>query len=237
MFAPDGPSLVELMIEGLSSTREGYERLAPRFDATPFRTPAPMLERVASHVAGTSPIARVVDLCCGTGAVLEHLAPHAAELVGVDFSPAMLAVARRRLAPYADRLTLIEADVSGWEPPLTADLVTCFGALGHVLPSDQSAFLALVRRLLSPGGRFVFVTAPNPGPTRRAFWLGHGFNAIMHVRNRLIPPPFVMFYLTFPLDRAVALCRDAGLEPRVVPLGWDERPDLVLVEAVRPTGS
>lgn len=232
MFAPDGPSLLELVIEGLSSTRVGYDRLAPRFDVTPFRTPDALLEVVAAHLASGPRIGRVVDLCCGTGAALEHLAPHADALVGVDFSPGMLAVAKRRLAAHRDRLTLIEADVLAWEPDRQADLVTLFGAWGHV-PGREPELLALVHRLLRPGGRFVFVTAPHPGPAQRAFWLGHAFNAAMRVRNALIPPPFVMLYLKFPLARALELCRAAGLEPSVHPLGWDERPDDVLVDAVR----
>lgn len=232
MFAPDGPSLLELVIEGLSSTRTGYDRLAPRFDATPFRTPAPVLERVAAHVASLPRAGTVVDLCCGTGAVLEHLAPYADKLVGVDFSPGMLAIAQHKLAAHRDRLTLVEADVLAWEPDRTADLVTMFGAWGHV-PNQEPTLLALVHRLLRPGGRFLFVTAPSPGPGQRAFWLGHVFNAAMRVRNALIPPPFVMFYLTFPLPRALELCRATGLEPSVHPLGWDLRPDLVLVDAVR----
>jgi len=120
--------------------------------------------------------------------------------------------------------------VFAWEPDRTADLVTCFGAWGHV-PGREPELLALVRRLLRPGGRFLFVTAPRPGPWRRAFWLGHTFNAAMHVRNALIPPPFVMLYLTFPLPRALDLCRAAGLEPTVHPLGWDERTEMVIVEA------
>jgi hypothetical protein len=79
----------------------------------------------------------------------------------------------------------------------------------------------------------VLVTAPRPGPGQRAFWLGHAFNAAMRIRNALIPPPFVMLYLTFPLPRALELCRAAGFEPEVHPLGWDERPELVLVAARR----
>jgi ubiquinone/menaquinone biosynthesis C-methylase UbiE len=232
VFAPDGPSLVELVIEGLSSTRRGYDRLAPRFDATPFRTPAAVLERVAAHVAKGPPVGTLVDLCCGTGAVLEHLAPHADALVGVDFSPGMLAVAQARLAAHAHRVTLVEADVLAWEPDRPADLVTCFGAFGHV-PGREPEVLALVHRLLRPGGRFVFVTAPRPGPGHRAFWLGHAFNAVMHVRNALIPPPFVMLYLTFPMERALELCRAAGLDPTVHPLGWTERPEMVIVDAAR----
>ena len=40
MFSPQGPSLRELAIQALSSVEDGYDLLAPKFDHTPFRTPA-----------------------------------------------------------------------------------------------------------------------------------------------------------------------------------------------------
>ena len=56
----------------------------------------------------------------------------------------------------------------------------------------------------------------------------------MRVRNALIKPEFVMFYLTFPLERAVELCGEAGFGTRVEGLGWEGREEAVLVEAIAP---
>ena len=50
VFSPGGPSVRELAMQALSSVEGGYDRLAPKFDHTPFRTarfaqyvPAPQL--------------------------------------------------------------------------------------------------------------------------------------------------------------------------------------------------
>jgi hypothetical protein len=77
------------------------------------------------------------------------------------------------------------------------------------------------------------VTGPPPKPTAPVFWVAHGFNVAMRVRN-LVAPPFIMYYLTFSLPEALERTRAAGFEPKVTPLGWPKREDLVFVEAVRP---
>jgi SAM-dependent methyltransferase len=144
----------------------------------------------------------------------------------------MLAQARFE-PPEGTTLRLLQSDVLSWEPDREYDVVTCFGAFGHIVEADQPRFLALVHRALRPGGRFVFVTAPHPSPLRLGFWASHAFNLVMRVRNALVPPPFVMYYLTFLIPEALDRCKEAGLEPVVTPLHWKDHPRIVLVEAYR----
>lgn len=109
MYAEDGPTLRELVEQALSSTRRGYDLLAPKFDRTPFRTPDTVVRRAVSDLGR---VRRAVDLCCGTGAGLLGLAPMTEEeLVGVDFSEGMLDQARTRTALLSPRPTLVQADV------------------------------------------------------------------------------------------------------------------------------
>jgi len=214
VFHPRGPSLVELAVQALSSTRRGYDLLAPRFDFTPFRTPPHLPEAVAPHLGE---VERALDLCCGTGAAIEVLRPRCDEVVGVDFSEGMLAEARARFPPTEGlaTVTLVQADVLELDYAEEFDLVTSFGAFGHFPPRVQDRLLQVVARALRPGGRFVFVTAHRPSRLTRSWWLARGFNAAMRVRNALIPPPFVMYYLVFLLPRARRLLRDAGFDVEV----------------------
>jgi SAM-dependent methyltransferase len=226
VFHPDGPSFGELARQALSSTRRGYDLLAPKFDRTPFRTPEPVLAAAAAALGAAGSVARAVDLCCGTGAALPHLRPLCRErLVGVDFSLGMLAEARRRhaRAPGAP-LLLVHADVlrSGLASG-AFDLATLFGALGHLRPRDQAPFLAAVRDALVPGGRLAFVAAPVPPPWSPALPLAAGFDLAMWVRNRLLRPPFVMYYLAWPLRRTRRLLREAGFAARELRLALDGR--------------
>ncbi|HSF14879.1 MAG TPA: class I SAM-dependent methyltransferase [Vicinamibacteria bacterium] len=227
MFHPDGPTFWELAEQALSSTERGYDLLAPKFDVTPFRTPDAILDRAASYVREALGPRRLLDLGCGTGAVLQAL--NVEHAVGLDLSRGMLAVARSK-APHA---VYVRGDFL--EPPFASafDLVTCFSALGHVLPTDGERFVRAVRTCLRPRGHFLFVTSRMPPLGSRSYWLSRGFNAAMHLRNRLWSPPFVMYYLTWLLPEATARLEGAGFEVRVVDEMFDR---LVLVDAVAPQG-
>jgi SAM-dependent methyltransferase len=195
--------------QALSSTERGYDLLAPKFDVTPFRTPDEILRGTGAYLR-TDPPARALDLCCGTGAMLEVLSRLARDLVvGLDFSRGML-----RVAPRTGAL-LVRGDALA--PPFDEafDLVTCFSALGHFLPSEHEALVRAIRGCLRPGGRFVFATGEMPEKTSPGYWLSRGFNAAMHVRNAVWSPPFVMYYLRFLLPEARELLEAAGFEVRV----------------------
>jgi SAM-dependent methyltransferase len=142
--------------------------------------------------------------------VLEVLRPLVKELaVGLDFSEGMLRVAQGTGA------LVVRADALA--PPFVEafDLVTCFSALGHFLPSQHRTLVRAIRGCLAPGGRFLFATGEMPEMTSPGYWLSRAFNAAMHVRNALWSPPFIMYYLTFLLPEAKALLEEEGFEVRV----------------------
>lgn len=221
MFAPGGPSILELTRQALVSTRAGYDLLAPKFDRTPFRTPSAILDAVAEALGPVHGDA--LDVCCGTGAgagMLRGLVD--GEVVGIDFSEGMLAVARAQVPgvrfelgdaldlPYVERF----------------DLAVCFGAFGHFRVHEQPALLMGVFRALRPGGRFVFVTSERPAQTglsrvQATVWAYRLFNAVMRVRNRLLQPKFVMYYLNFLLPEARERLEAVGFRVEVRPLGAD----------------
>ena len=227
MFHKQGPSWGELLRQALSDTTSGYDLLAEKFDYTPFCTPNELLEpMVASLKEDPRPARRALDLCCGTGAAMRALRQVVShEVHGVDLSAGMLDKARRLLEAQDASTTqrdaplptfeLIQHDALTFEPEAPFDLVTCFGAFGHILAPDQDRFAETVRRALHPGGRFVFVTHLMPPVGSRSWLISRGFNAAMHVRNALLPEEFVMFYLTFPLERAVDVLSRHGFSLKV----------------------
>jgi ubiquinone/menaquinone biosynthesis C-methylase UbiE len=213
MYAEGGPTFRELVEQALSSTQRGYDLLAPKFDRTPFRTPDEVVER---SLVDLGPVQRSVDLCCGTGVGLAGLAAITQdEVVGVDFSAGMLEQARVRTELLRPRATLVSADVFDWDGGGRFDLVTCFGALGHIQDHEVGRFLAVVRRALVAGGRFVFVTTHEAPVLSRRYLLGRAFNGVMRVRNALIRPPFIMYYLTFELPRIERVLKFHGFDVAV----------------------
>ncbi len=110
--------------------------------------------------AGAQPHpARILEIGCGTGRNLVRLArlfPHA-HLTGVDLAPSMLAVARRRTAPYGPRISLrAQAYDAPLDPTNRFDLVLCSYALTMFNPGFAPAITA-AHADLAPGGYFAFV--------------------------------------------------------------------------------
>jgi ubiquinone/menaquinone biosynthesis C-methylase UbiE len=213
MAADEGPTFRELVEQALSSTQRGYDLLAPKFDQTPFRTPDEVVQR---SLVDLGPVKRSADLCCGTGVGLAGLATITEEgIVGVDFSEGMLAEARKRTELLRPRPELVRSDVFEWDGGGRFDLVTCIGALGHIQDNEVGQFLAVVRRALAAGGRFVFVTTHEAPVLSRRYLLGRAFNGVMRVRNALLHPPFIMYYLTFELPRIERVLRFHGFDVTV----------------------
>lgn len=224
MFHPRGPSFWELAEQALSSTVRGYDLLAPKFDYTPFRTPDFVLAPAIEAVAKLGLIDDALDICCGTGAAMQQLRPHCRRrLVGLDMSRGMLDVAETNLDVMVGRSTapshnnfphieFIQGDALDMAFESEFDLAVCFGAHGHILQQDEPKFVAQVAKVLRPGGRFAFVSGYLPPLWSLRFWLARAFNAAMRVRNVLIKPPFIMYYLTFMLPRAARLLERAGFD-------------------------
>ena len=62
----------------------------------------------------------ILELGTGTGRILMPLAEAGHEIVGLDFSPAMLAIAAAKLGArpeLADRVRLVEGDMTGFDLP------------------------------------------------------------------------------------------------------------------------
>jgi GT2 family glycosyltransferase/SAM-dependent methyltransferase len=133
----------------------------------------------AQYTAG----ARVLDLACGEGFGPALLAAGAREVVGVDIDPQTIKHATTHYPQDNVHFTvgsmIDPALLAGVEP---FDVITCFEALEHV--EEQDTLIALVRRLLRPGGLFLTST-----PDVTVYSHEHGNDNPFHVRE-LTEPEF-----------------------------------------------
>jgi SAM-dependent methyltransferase len=103
----------------------------------------------------------VLEVGCGTGRVLIPTARAGVEVVGLDASPDMLAVCRRRLrdepADVQSRVTLVQADMRRFALGRTFALVTIpFRPFQHLLtPQDQLSCLESIHQHLGAGGMLI----------------------------------------------------------------------------------
>jgi SAM-dependent methyltransferase len=110
----------------------------------------------------------VLELGCGTGRVLLHLARENFEATGVDSAPEMIALARRRLEKQpslAGRVQLVEADFRRLDLKKTYPLILApFNTFSHLIePADADGALGSIAAHLAPGGGFA-LALPNPIP-------------------------------------------------------------------------
>jgi SAM-dependent methyltransferase len=108
-------------------------------------------------VMGLAPGSRVLDLCCGQGRHAVPLAQRGCDVVGVDLSEELLAVARDTAQERGVPLTLARCDMRDVEFDAEFDaVINMFTAFGYF--EDESENLRALRgvaRALRPGGRFL----------------------------------------------------------------------------------
>jgi ubiquinone/menaquinone biosynthesis C-methylase UbiE len=127
---------------------EGYARWAERYDG-----PNPAIAReqpiVHAMLAGLPP-GRALDAACGTGRHAAALVGLGHQVVGVDATPAMLSLARKKLPAVdfrrGDLAALPVQDAS-------VDLIICALALSHI--PDLTPVLTDFARVLRPGGHVI----------------------------------------------------------------------------------
>lgn len=143
---------------GAGEVRDLYDRLAPVYDAVAAAydlVGSGRFHRRAVEALGLRPGDTAVDLACGTGANLPHLAGAVGptgRVVGVDLSPGMLERARQRVERGGWRnVELVEADVRDFAfPEPVHGVVSTYGL--EMVPEHDDVIGRAVAAL-APDGR------------------------------------------------------------------------------------
>ena len=151
--ASDDPAVL-----GPQAVRDLYDRLAPGYDAVAAAYDllgSGRFHRRAVEALDLRPGDTAVDLACGTGVNLPHLARAVGptgRVVAVDLSPGMLAQARQRAECHGWRnVELVEADVREFAfPEPVHGVVSTFGL--EMVPEHEDVIARAVAAL-APGRR------------------------------------------------------------------------------------
>jgi SAM-dependent methyltransferase len=125
--------------------------------------------------AGLETTSRVLDIGCGTGRMAAPLAgwlDSGAGYVGFDLSASAIITCRRRLGSRRDDFTFVHADVRNreyrargaisetdfWFPAGddSIDVALATSVFSHMTLASITHYLGEARRVLKPGGRFLF---------------------------------------------------------------------------------
>jgi SAM-dependent methyltransferase len=159
-------------------TRQYYERDAANYDGRIRFFERLLFPGGREWVCGQAE-GEVLEIALGTGRNLPFYAPDV-RLTGVELSPAMLEIARRRADELRREADLRVGDAEALDFPAERfDTVVCTLSL-CTIPDDRAA-VAEAKRVLRPGGRFIL--------------LEHVRSPLMPIRagQRVLEPLFVRF--------------------------------------------
>jgi SAM-dependent methyltransferase len=218
-----------------------YADYAPIYEAMGQGAFAETLLRRALADLPTPP-RRALDLACGTGAATLALAAAGVDVVGVDRSPQMLAIAQAKARDRQLPARFVEADlralpgVAALNEASAFDLITCFyDSLNYLIDAgDLELVFAAAARVLVPEGRLLFDlnTAHEFATWRESDQVVHDADGLL-VYNRLAYAP----HTRLATGRIVWFVRDGTRwwrgEETHIERAWDEAE---LLAALHATG-
>ena len=194
--------------------RESFTTQAQAFASNPWVTDEERIRRLvaAAHLTGSE---RVLDIATGPGYIAEAFAGAAREVVGVDLTDAMLAIAKERTRERGvSNVSFRAADAqnlpfeSGW-----FDVVVCRLALHHLLKPLQ--VVCEMARVCRAGGTVV---------VEDIYASEHPERAAYQDRWEILRDP--SHVRTLSLSELLLLFRDAGLETDAVATAEDLTPEV-----------
>jgi phosphatidylethanolamine/phosphatidyl-N-methylethanolamine N-methyltransferase len=138
------------------AVRAAYRRWARIYDDV-FGVVSGPARRRAIAALNALPDGRMLEVGVGTGLALPHYRP-GLQVVGIDLSPEMLALARRRVE--RDRLdhveALVEMDAEAMDLPDASFDAAVAMFVASVVPNPRR-MMAEIRRVVRPGGAILLV--------------------------------------------------------------------------------
>jgi SAM-dependent methyltransferase len=182
----------------LLETQQAFDGVAADYDRSNAanRTLCAMRQRSWQAVDAFVPRgSHILDLGCGPGCDDEHLAMLGYRVTAIDWSPAMVAAARRRIraAGVAHRVDVLHAGIHELDrlvPVVQFDAAYAnFGPLNCV--ADPAAAARLIADRLRPGGVLIASVMGRVCPWEIGLYLAKGLwsRAIIRFRRGLVPVP------------------------------------------------
>ncbi|HUA76530.1 MAG TPA: metalloregulator ArsR/SmtB family transcription factor, partial [Acetobacteraceae bacterium] len=164
VLAADRRQVARVLAERARVASESFSRQGADWDEMrALGLPAADVAETLLAMLPGAGLGRLIDIGTGTGSLLSLLAPRIAEGIGIDASPAMLALARARLARAG--LTHCAVRLADMYRLPLADASFDIAVLQMVLhyAEDPAGVLAEAARVLRPDGRLIVIDLARHG--------------------------------------------------------------------------
>lgn len=133
-----------------------YQQNPEYFDAHNINEKTEARNALIEKLLKAQKVKTILDMTCGTGSQVFHLAKHGYEIIGSDFSPDLLKQARQKAAAKNLDLKFIDGDMRDIKLGKFDAVITIFSAIGHLTQADFEKTLQNIRTNLKEGGIYIF---------------------------------------------------------------------------------
>jgi len=133
-----------------------YQQMPEYFDAFNESAETAAKNALIEKLLKEQKVKTVLDMTCGTGSQVFYLAEKGYEVIGSDFSPALLDIARAKAKAINREITFIDGDMRELKIGKFDAVITIFNAIGHLTKVDFAKALQNIHDNLKDKGVYIF---------------------------------------------------------------------------------
>jgi ubiquinone/menaquinone biosynthesis C-methylase UbiE len=133
-----------------------YQQMPEYFDAHNVSHETAAKNAFIDKLLQAQRVKTVLDMTCGTGSQVFYLTERGYKVVGSDFSPALLEIARQKATQAGKNISFIDGDMRELRVGKFDAVITIFNAIGHLTKADFEKALLNIHANLKEGGIYVF---------------------------------------------------------------------------------
>ena len=133
-----------------------YQQLPEYFDSHNINEQTDAKNALIERLLKEQKVKTVLDMTCGTGSQVFYLNERGYEVIGNDFSPALLDIARGKAKDKNRTITFIDGDMRSVKVGKFDAVITIFSAIGHLSKTDFEITLKNIGDNLKDEGIYIF---------------------------------------------------------------------------------
>ncbi|HAT9722417.1 TPA: methyltransferase domain-containing protein, partial [Legionella pneumophila subsp. pneumophila] len=133
-----------------------YQQKPEYFDAHNISEQTEAKNALIEKLLEEQDVKTVLDMTCGTGSQVFYLAERGYEVIGSDFSPALLDIARSKAKAMNHNIIFIDGDMRKLKAGKFDAAITIFNAIGHLTKEDFEKALQNIHANLKEDGVYIF---------------------------------------------------------------------------------